>query len=272
MPGAASLARLGLRSRTSATATIPTTTGWDPIPSSTSLRPISSQTLLPAGAVGPGVTSLAVIAKGTVAGASIRLLSVPACGVPLGLIAISETALILACTRTILLIRSRPVLLIDRLVPAARLLTVVLSKVSAVIVLGLIPTIVLVLGLIAVLIEFRLGEVSVAAVVIEIVRAVIDVVAVDVIHVIAIDVIDVVTVDVVDVGGIDVIAVVIVIAVDEGVGIGDVDVAVITHSRVMPANSPRVISPSAASSAIDRCADSHSNAERNQAGGDHCAG
>ena len=241
MPGAASLARLGLRSRTSATATIPTTTtGWGPIPSSTSLRPISSQTLLPAGAVGPGVTSLAVVAKGTVAGASIRLLSVAACGVPLGLIAISRTALILAGTWSVLLIHSRTVLLIEvRLIPAAGLLTVVLSEVSAVIVLGLIPTIVLVLRLIAVLIEFRLSEAGVAAGVIEVVRAVIvDVVAVDVVHIVAIDVIDVVTVHVIDVGGIDVIAVVIVIAVDEGVGIGDVDVAVITHSRVMPSDAP----------------------------------
>lgn len=225
MSGAASLARLGLRSRTSATATIPTTTtGWGPIPSPTSLRPISSQTLLPAGAVGPGVTSLAVIAKGTVAGASIRLLSVAACGVPLGLIATSRMALILAGTWSVLLIHSRTVLLIEvSLIGAAGLLTVVLSQVSAVIVLGLIPTIVLVLRLIAVLIEFRLSEVGVAAVVIEVVRAVI---------------VDVVTVHVIDVGGVDVIAVVIVIAVDEGVGIGDVDVAVITHSRVMPPDSP----------------------------------
>lgn len=191
MPGA-TLTRLRLWSRTAATISAA---------ASTRRGPIFCQTLLPAGAVGPGVASRAVVAEGVAAGASIRLLSVTACRVPLGLIEIAGTVLILIKTTAVLLIRSRPVLLIEvRLIGAAWLLTVVL---------GLSPPVVLKLGLIVFLVEFRGTKVGVSGVAIEIVSAVVVVV-----DVVAIDVggIDVVPID----GGVDV-AVVIVIAIDESV-------------------------------------------------------
>lgn len=202
------------------------------------LGPISLQALLPAGAVGPGVASLAVIAKRVVARSATRLLTIAACGVSLLRLIIAGTVLgqvrsaavwLIRSPRTIRLVRTGAILVVEvRLVAASRLV-IVLSEVAA---------IVLKLLLIAILVELGLGEVGVAGVAVEVVRAVI-IVAVDVIN-IGVDVIAVVIVIaiyVVDVG-IDVVAVVIVIAVDEGIGIGDVNVAVVSHTRVMPAASP----------------------------------
>ncbi len=212
-----------------------------------SLGPISLQALLPAGAVGPGVASLAVIAKRVVARSATRLLTIAACSVSLLRLIIGGTVLgqvrsaavwltrsprtirLVRGPRTIRLVRTGAILVVEvRLVAASRLV-IVLSEVAA---------IVLKLLLIAILVEFWLGEVGVEGVAVEFFREII-IVAVDVIN-IGVDVIAVVIVIaiyVVDVG-IDVVAVVIVIAVDEGVGIGDVNVAVVSHTRVMPAASP----------------------------------
>lgn len=218
MPGGASLARLRLRPRSAApAATIPASAGSLGTASSARLPAISLETLLSTCTVGASIASLTVVAKGTVAGAPARLLSVAARSISLRLIGISGTVLILArartvgliCARTILLVRSRTILLVRSgpvlLIEIRLISAVILGKVSAIIVLSLIAPVVLVLGLITVLIEFRLGKVGVAGVAIEVIRAVV-VVAVDIrIDVIAIDV------------GIHVVAVVVVIAVDEGV-------------------------------------------------------
>ena len=175
-----------------------------PAKASTRWSSIFCQTLLPAGAVRSGVASLAVIAEGIVAGSPIRLLSVTACRVPLGLIEIAAV-LILAKTSAVLLIHPRTILLIEvRLVGAARLLTITLGRISPV---------VLELRLIKLLVEIRGSKVGVAGVAVEIVGSV-----VVGINVVAVDVggVDVVAVDV---SGIDVIdvTVVVVISIDEGV-------------------------------------------------------
>ena len=204
------------------------TTPTIPANASARRRPIFCQTLLPAGAVGPGVASLAVIAEGIVAGSLIRLLSVTTCRVPLGLTEIASAILILVKTSAVLLIHPRTILLIEvrlieaRLIGATRLLTITLGQIF--------PA-VLELGLIKLLVEIRGSEVGVAGVAVEIVGAVVvrtNVVAVDVggINVVP-----------VDVSGIDV-AVVVVIAIDESVRRGDVGVTVINHCGVMPAASP----------------------------------
>jgi hypothetical protein len=177
-----------LGSRSAAAPTIPAK-------ASTRWSPIFCQTLLPAGAVRSGVASLAVIAEGIVAGSPIRLLSVTACRVPLGLIEIASAILILAKTGAVLLIHPRTILLIEvRLVGAARLLTITLGRISPV---------VLELRLIKLLVEIRGSKVGVAGVAVEIVGSV--VVGINVVAV--------------DVSGIDVIdvTVVVVIAIDESV-------------------------------------------------------
>jgi hypothetical protein len=208
--------------------------------------PIPCQTLLPAGAIGAGVTSLAVIAEGTAGIASRGLLSVAARRVPLYLAQVAGTILILAKSAAVLLIHSRPILLIQaRLMGGAWLQPIVLRQV--------LPAI-LILGLIKLLVEMRSAEVSAASIAVEIISAVIVRV-------------DGITVEIVaiDVGGIDVVhvhvAVVIVIAIDESIGCGDVGVVVIDYSRVVPSASPGVPTPSAAPSVANRGADSQPHPE-----------
>ena len=90
-------ARLRLRARTSTTIPAEIPTGR---------RPILCQALLPAGAIRPGISTGAVVAKGAVAVAAICLLSITARRLALGLIQIIGTALILIEIRTVLLIHA----------------------------------------------------------------------------------------------------------------------------------------------------------------------
>jgi hypothetical protein len=211
---------LRLRPRTASTAAIPASCLGPIPPACGRLRAIPLETLLSAGTVRPGVATRAVIAKGTVAGASIRLLSISSRCVPLGLTATAGTALILAGARSILLIRSGPVLLIRPrpilLITGPGSLTVILGQIPTAI-LCLVSPIVLKLRRVVFLIELRRGVVGVAPVVVEVICAIVYVVAVDVTNIVSIDAVNVVAVDVVDVSGIDVIPVVVVIAVDERV-------------------------------------------------------
>lgn len=219
---------LRLRPRTASTAAIPASCLGPIPPACGRLRAIPLETLLSAGTVRPGVATRAVIAKGTVAGASIRLLSISSRCVPLGLTATAGTALILAGARSILLIRSGAVLLIRPrpiLLIRSRAILLITGPGSLTVILGQIPTailclvspIVLKLRRVVFLIELRRGVVGVSPVVVEVICAIVDVVAVDVTNIVSIDAVNVVAVDVVDVSGIDVIPVVVVIAVDERV-------------------------------------------------------
>ena len=117
--------------------------------------------------------------------------------------------LILANPTTVRLVRYRTVLLIE---------IGLISTAKLALILGHITASVLQLRLIVFLVEFGFAEVSRARVVVEVIRAVI---------IVQIAAVDVIPVDVIDVGIIDVVAVVVVVAIDEGVGIGDVDVAVV---------------------------------------------
>ena len=199
---------------------------------STLRLPILSQTLLSASAVGSRIASLAVIAEGAAAGSPIRLLSVAAGRVALRLIEIIGTVLTLIQACAILLIQVPPILLIHRsavllieswLIRVTQLLTIVLRQIVSV---------VLELRLIVFLIEFWGREVGVARVGIEIVGAII--VAVNVVP------IDVIAVDIgsVDIVAIDVVPVVVVVAIDEGIRVGNIRVVVVDHGGVMPAASP----------------------------------
>jgi len=247
------------------------------------LSTISLEALLAAGAIGAGVTTLAVIPKGVVAGATTWLLAEASLGLTLRLIEIrraalclvqSAAALVLAATArgwlsdsgTVLLVVADAVLIVEvGLIAASSLPVVVLAKIAA---------IVLKLLLVAILVEFGLGEVRLARVAVEVIRAVIvvAVVAIDIVAVYVIAV-DVVPVDIVpiDVGVIDVVAVVVVVAIDESVRVGNIDVAVVGDAGVMPAASPGVVSPSAATSA-HRGANGYAQAKGDESGSNHCAG
>jgi hypothetical protein len=69
--------------------------------------------LLPAGAVGSGIATRAVIAESAIGVAAICLLPIPPRRVALSLIQIIGAVLILIEIRTVLLIHARPVLLIE---------------------------------------------------------------------------------------------------------------------------------------------------------------
>lgn len=199
------------------------------------------QTLLPAGAVCPGIASRAVVAECAGAGSAVGLLSVSTGRVALRLIQIAA-ATVLVCagglliesplTGSLLLIQPsliRTRLVHSRLIARAQLLPVILRRTCL---------IVLKLRLIVFLTKvWRAAVVSRS--VIEVIGAV---VAVDVIRVdvIAINVVAVYVVRV-DVIAIDVVVVripVIIVAIDECVGGRNIGVAVVGHGRVVPPASP----------------------------------
>ena len=103
------------------------------------------------------------------------------------------------------------------------------------------------LRLIQILVEVGLGEVVGAIVGVQIVA--VDVVGVDVIPVDVVGV-DVIAIDVVNVR-IVVIVAVIVIAVNECAGIGNIGIVVVHNRVVVPADVPRVPSPTAAPATTD---------------------
>lgn len=181
-----------------------------------SLGAVSFQALLPAGAVGAGIASLAVIAEGPRVRALAGLLSVAARSIPLRLIDLPLIALSLIQISgpVLVLVHSAARLLIEPPLIARTCLPVVLCQV---LILGSVS----VLRLIIFRVELWLAEVTVAGVAVEIVGAIVvgvDIVAIDVvcIDVVAIDVVrvDVISVDVVV---IDVVPVVVVVAIDEGI-------------------------------------------------------
>lgn len=167
------------------------------------------QALLSTGAIGPGIATLTVVAKCALTGSLTWLLSVPAIGRALDLILSIGTALGLIETGAVLLIEIR-------LVSPGELLTVVLRRISAAVV---------VLRLIVFLVEIRRGYIALASCVVEVVGAVIVVV-----YVVPIDVVGVyaVPIDVVHVHVVDV-PVVVVVAVYKGIGIRYVHVAVVDN-------------------------------------------
>jgi hypothetical protein len=188
------------------------------------------QTLLAARAVGAGISTLAIVAECAITIAAAGLVSISALRLPLVLIQIAGTRLVLTGAWPVL-IGPGSVLLIKVGLRAATLLRqIVRVRISE-------------LRLIVLLAEVWRGEV---------VRPVVDVriIAVEVVpvNVVRVDVVavEVIAIDIVEVR---IVAVVIVVPVHKGVRVGDIHVAVVSYARVMPAASPRVIAPSAASAA-----------------------
>src|ERR1039458_9217444 len=175
---------------------------------------IPLQALLPAGAIGPGVPALTIVTEGVFAGTRARLLPVAPLWLALILIEIVSASLVL--------VRPRAVLLIEvGLVPGRPLL----SQISLILVSEL--------RLIVLLIEMRRSAVEIVG------PVVVDILAVDVVGVQVVAVyivgVDVVPVDVVRV---DVIPAVVIVAVREGIGVGNVGVVVVDHRGIVPAASP----------------------------------
>jgi len=235
------------------------------------------QALPTARTVGPGIATLAVVAERALARVLTGRLAVAARRFTLGLIEIAGAALILIGAGAILLVQAgllgailRPIELLAPVLWTVGLLraglrAVVLRRVRAVVV---------VLRLIVFLVEIGSGEIVVRGV-IEIVGAVIavDVVAIDVVgvDVVAVHVVDVHIVAI-DVGLIVVayVSVVVVVAIHERVGIGDVHVTVVNDRRTVPAASPRVPTPPAAMVIVrDDCPDRNTHAEGDNARGCH---
>lgn len=193
------------------------------------------QTLAAARTVAAGIPALAIVAERALAGVLAGRLSVAASGLALSLIHVIGPILIL--------VGAWAILLIEIGLLAASLRTIeLLATVLRTVVWRRVRAIVLVLRLIVFLVEIRRGEIVVRGIV-EIVGAVI-VVRVVAIDVVGVDVVAVHVVDVhivaIDVGLIVVayVSVVVVVAVDECVGIRDVHVAVVHHRGTVPAASP----------------------------------
>ena len=158
------------------------------------------KTLLAAGAIDPGVATLAIVAECTAACAAIGLFTIAALRLPLILIEIVRTGLVPVRRRLVLLpIGSCPVLL---LIVSGSILLAKVGLVAAALLCQITLTLIPKLLLIVLLVELRCG---VAAV--EVVRAIVKVVAVNITGV------EVVSVDVVSVNivSIDVIAIDIVV-------------------------------------------------------------
>src|SRR5215472_5301584 len=224
-------ATTGLPSSTTRSRLSSTASRWSLL-SSAATGVAGLQALLSASTIGAGIASWAVAVKRAATSAAISLLSITARLVSLRLIQVGSTVLRLHVACPALLIQSR-------LVPAFCLL-IELSRVSPAC-FGtsnlLLRTLVAELRLIIFLVELGFCEVGVARIGAKVIgTVVVDVIAIDVRSV------DIVAVDV---RGIDVVPVVVIVAVDEGVRIGNIDVAVVNHSRAMPTAPPRVPAPSA---------------------------
>ena len=172
--------------------------------SSASSRVAGLQALLSASTVGAGIATWAIAVECAATCAAISRLSVAARLVPLRLILAGGTVLHLGIAGASLLIGLPGV-------SAARLGSRNL----------LLRTLVAELRLVILLVELGFCEIGVAPVRAKIVDPVVDVIAADIRRV------DVVALDV---GGVDVVPVVVIVAIDEGVRIRDIDVAVVHHS------------------------------------------
>lgn len=236
---------------------------------STSGTVATFKALLATRAVGPGVATLTVVAKCAAACAATGLFPVAALRLPLLLIQIRRPRLILVICGSVLLgVGPRPVLL---LIQVGLVTGALLRQIGLI----LIPE----LLLIVLLVEMRCSVVGVEVVgaivwissvqIIGVNVVSVNVVSVDIVSVNVIGV-DVVAIDVVEVGVVQ-IAVVVVVAVDEGIGAGDVGIVVVDYRRVVPAASPGVPAPAAAPSAADSSPHCYPGSEREQAGGNHCA-
>ena len=187
-------------------------------------------------AIHASVPTLTVIAEGSAARPTVGFLLIAAGRLTL-LREILRTALVVEVP-TILLISIRTIRLVGR--------TVVCQSA---------PIRIAVLRLVVFGAEIRRRKIRAASIGVEIVGAI--VVPVDVICV------DVVAIDVVyvHVAPIVVVAVVIVVPVHERIGIGHVDITVVDDCGVVPATSPGIPTPSAATVVRDRCTDRDTHAK-----------
>ena len=206
------------------------------------------EALLAAGAVGTRVAALTIVAEGDIARPAI------------GLLAIASRRITLGCRGTILgrateiagAVLSRTT---EIRWPCLRLLCPYASLLSQIPLCCAAEILVSVLRLIARLIELRRLR-GARSIVVEVIRPVLVVV------IRAVVIVRAIVGRVVRINAIVVVrAVVVVVAIDKGVGVGDVDVSVIDDRGVVPSASPRVIAPSAAGPAVDRCSHSNSKAE-----------
>jgi hypothetical protein len=202
--------------------------------------------LLAPGAVIAGVAPLLVISHRVVTGSTVRLIAVT----PLlralvagALVPVADS--LIAIADALVPVANGLIAIADALVPVANGLIAIAD--------ALVPVadglIAIADALVTPLIELR----SVAPV--QVVP--IDVVRVDIVP------IDVVPIHVVEIG------VVVVVSIDERIGVGDVDIVVVAHAGVIPAGVPGVIAPSATIVVVDSRAHQHANTEGDYASGHH---